>query len=436
MVTRRHTSLRARQGLSLLELLLAVTMVSILIITAFLSFQGYIEEARKVSTLNRMDALRKALETWSSDHQRDYPTYDLRPLLGRYIPSDEADGWGNDFVVDRYFMRILSRGPNGILETSVPGLEESPLLGSGGDDLVQEAQENGRLVLQGAGLYSVRPDGRRLVELAAGITGGDLSPGGGAFVYANNSGAPADVMWRDWLSQDDTVGDYDLSNDSVSPTISLTWFGNAFFPGNWGSVSIAPDGIHVAALQDNGGTPRIIVGELVHPAEGQGAPPYQVLEDVGGLFANGINTRMTWDRRGGLLYLEAFNAGDRYLVKVNSAPGSRITTPTWGKTPGVVIQGLDQCVTRDRFVFIKDAKTIIASATGSTVTSMAVTGGDTAAAISRRGDAVAVFGGGEVWIWWPDRPVAPANPGNPYRVLDSATVTSLGLGAIVQLRWR
>ena len=47
--------------------------------------------------------------SWAADHARGYPTYDLNPLLGRYIPSTERDGWGNDFVVDRYIAPDIER---------------------------------------------------------------------------------------------------------------------------------------------------------------------------------------------------------------------------------------------------------------------------------------------------------------------------------------
>lgn len=422
----------SRAGLSLIELLIAVSMMAILVVTAVMMWDQYIDEARVVSTKNRMDAIRKALETWKADNQRLYPSNDLAPLLGRYLPGDEMDGWGNDFVIDRFFLRVLSRGANSVLETPVPGHPESMALGEGGDDYILDAQENGRLVvLSGAGpsdLLVMNPDGSGVTTLLQGIQGGDVSPGGGLVVHTNGSD-----FFRELLTEDNALGEIDPYTGDVTSAVGMPWLTSSLPAGGaFGSLSLAPDGVHVAFLQNAPGETRLHVGEVVDPALGTGAETHTVIEvPTGAPLTHGHRTRISWDRSGGRLYLNGNDGSDDYILQLGSSPGSRLTTPVYGKSAGVNFESIEACATRDRLTFVRDGVTVIAGSTGATVTSRNVSGvGDAISRFNRQGSAVVVAGSDDsVWIWWASIPDIPG--ANPYRVLAPGSV-----GAIRDLRWR
>lgn len=418
----------------MIELLVALIMISILMVSAFMSWGSYVDEARRVSTLNRLDGLRKALESWAADNPRGYPTYDLNPLLGRYIPTSEEDGWGNDFLVDRYMLRIISRGANGVLDTPIPGWEEGPLGGYGGDDMVQQAQENGRIVLVGAnGMYMVRPDGTYFIGLAEGASWGDISPGGGAVVWGDGTG-----YLRDWISDSESIGSYDLTSDSVADSINMTWFTDPFGNTGWGTIALAPDGLHVAAFHTAPGGIELIVGEIVDPAESVSAPPYRVTTFVPAQLDGGAFGRIAWGRRSGTLYVNNKEGGDVKIARLNAAPRSAGTTLSWG-VADVNTPSVDVCATGERFTFVTDGKAVVASGTGSILTSSTVgPGTPLKVAFNRRCDAVAVVDDADnLFLWWPDRPMepAPGGEGNPFLVLDGSTVSG-SVGAIADVRWR
>jgi type II secretory pathway pseudopilin PulG len=419
----------SRTGLSLIELLIAVSMMSILIVTAFMSWGSYIDEARLVSTKNRMDTIRKALETWRADHQRPYPDYSIRPLLGRYLPSDEEDGWGNDFIIDPYFLRVFSRGANGILDSSIPGHGESVSGMNGGDDLVAAAQENGRLVLLlGGSLTVVKPDGSYMGGIAGGVTGGDVASGGGVYVYTDGT-----KFFREYVTEANVAGTYDPSTDTTSEPVEMTWITDPPIPAGpgWGTVSLSPDGVHLATLRQEGGRNRLYVGEISGPVFGAGASTYEVINfPVGGPLSSNQFTDIAWTRDGGSIDLVG-SGTNLYVLRVNSAPGSRLTTPSWGKVAGVNVMSVDHCATRDRSVTVRDGVTTISAGPGAIVASATISGGgaDALARFNRQGDAVAIVGTDlSVWIWWPDR---LSEPGNPYMVFAPGE-----LGAISGLRWR
>lgn len=437
----------------MIELLVAMVMISFLMVSAFLSWGSYVEDARKVSTLNRMDGIRKALEAWGADHTRGYPRYDLNPLLGRYLPNTEGDGWGNDFVIDRYMMRVISRGPNGVLNTPIPGVPEgwvpedvvADYDGNGvsgdandrwlmnQDDFVQEARENGRLVLVGSSdVYMVRPDGTHLKPLASGALWGDLSPGGGAVVWGDGT-----MYERDWLSESDDLGTIDQEGLPVS-SVPMTWFSTPFGNNGWGTISIAPDGVHLAAFRAGGGGVQLVVGELVDPNESVSAPTFGVATFPMGVIDGDQYGRIAWGRRSGTLYVNNKEGSDVKIAKINAAPRSRETTYSWGVVDGNT-PSVDVCGTRERFVFIHDGKAVLASGSGSFLTSSAVSAGTPVkVAVNRRCDSVAVLDDSDnLYLWWPDRPIdpAPGGEGNPFLVL-SGTEVANSVGAVSEMRWR
>lgn len=410
-------------------------MISVLMVSAFMSWGSYVDEARKVSTLNRMDGIRKALETWNADHSRGYPTYDLEPLLGRYIPNTEGDGWGNDFLVDRYLMRIISRGRDGVLDTPIPGWEEGPLGGYGGDDLIQSAQENGRVVIVGSnGLYMIQPDGTHFLPLVDGASWGDVAPGGGAVIWADGS----DLL-RDWVDESDSFGAMDIASGSIEPSLPMTWFTDKFGSTGWGTLSIAPDGFHVAAFRLDGGQIQLISGELVDPSISASAPPYLVTTFSLTELEGSHRGRLAWDRRSTALWVNSRISGNTLPTRINSSPNSAPTTYGWTPTPVSNTFSIDTCATGSRFAFLHDNTAYLTSATGTPIATWSVPSGfGKLVALNRKCDAMVVVNNSDdLYIWWPKRPMSPdpGGEGNPFLLIDGATLTG-EVGTVHEVRWR
>lgn len=120
--------LRAR-GLSLLEILIVVTIISAMATIAIPSLIKAIDRSRQSSTMADMRTIGSALERYAVDHL-SYPTVtdtlDLRPALEpeyvKQLPS--IDGWGHPFVFEvddqgsSYTLR--SPGKDGTLQTAAP----------------------------------------------------------------------------------------------------------------------------------------------------------------------------------------------------------------------------------------------------------------------------------------------------------------------------
>lgn len=436
--------------MSLIEILISMTIVALLSVVAYLQYQGFVEQARHMSTVNRLDAIRKAMEAWRGDHQGDYPTRDLQPLLGRYLPSDEDDGWGFDFIIDPYFLRVISRGPNARLDTFAPGHPETPTVDAftddpfpgptrqdklanaiaGSDDLVAGIANMGRLVIVGTSARVVmNPDGARRAGLP-GNAGADQAPGGGLLVYASGPN-----LWRDWIDEQGSIGEFDLkTQEAVPPTRISTWIvGTA--GNNWGTVAIAPDGYHMAALQPAPGGFALVVGEIVSAGEGQGAASHTVTTFPALL--GGAMAHLSWDRTSSRLFT---NDPSGAVIAIYSSAGSQPQIPTWGSlaTHGTGTWNPDFCPTRDRLAFVRDGATQVANAiTGAVLKQHQVSSpsDDKFVAWSRTGDALAVVGDdGSLRIWWPDRTLGD---GNPFRVggglLPSLTPV---VGTVTHLRWR
>lgn len=457
MIPPRRFAPRARRGLSLVELLFAISMISILVVTAYLNLQDNIEEARMVSSLNRLDQMRKALEAWAADHQEPYPTTDIEPLLGRYLPGREDDGWGNDFVVDPFFMRLISRGKNARLDTQVPGSPElwfppEQAMNHESDDLVAAVGHVGRLFMTvpGQGVFQFAGDGSDLTQVAASPAADvDQAPGGGVVVWSIGT----DLI-RDWMNETGGLGESRQVTVGTSQTLyeavpaeSLTANFNGPGGASYGSVCMAPDGYHLAALQENtAGNVHLLVGEVLSQSEDQGARAQVVTTFAPG---SDLLAPLRWDRNSSKL-VTLDTSGN--VVQLFTSPGAKPIIPYWGDTnapaSNVAATSVDLCVTRDRMVINRGGATEIRNGlTGGLVplngqqpapTTAGVNprqisaGGDTLATWNRRGDAVAIVGsGGQLWLWWPDRADGPGNPFLLHPNLD----TLLG-GLPSQIKWR
>lgn len=462
-------------------------MISYLMATAYLTMQDQVEEGKVTSTLNRLDTLRKALSTWVTDNQRPYPKYDVQPLVGRYIAKSEVDAYGQDFIVDPYFLRVLSRGKDGLIGTAVPFLGEeleeriwtenliAPTESVSLDDMVVEATTMGRIVITGpgGGLWTIRPDGTDLVSVTGQGTYGDIGPGGtGILVY--ESGA-AGVPLRHWTDERGREGEFDpagLRDGNGDPVLdsegnpigkdseaeAMTWVSTAplgngtvdFSGATFGSMAIAPDGIRFGFLVDTGGTQYLGVGDLAAPLEDEANSTFVVTQFPGagdGVLLDGTSTPLSWDREGRFLYTTVSHSSGARVHRYASSPNSYSTTPSWGKIASDNVQYADFGRSTDRIAYLRNNTTMVlslgappsyADVAGSggdllaptPATGAVPSGSDQRLALSPRGDAIAVLGTDDnLYVWWPDR-----SDKNRLRIF-AGVAAELG-GAVESIHWR
>lgn len=153
-----------RAGTSLVELMIAITILAILARFAYISYRELIPDAKSSRVQHDLRTLADALSTYNRDHPNEpYSSFKLDDLKGRYIDEVPIDPWADDFVVDPVFQRVVSRGPDQKLQTVIPGFEECPSKASEGDDIFCSFGELGYISFISDGyLRRMAPDGTHL----------------------------------------------------------------------------------------------------------------------------------------------------------------------------------------------------------------------------------------------------------------------------------
>ncbi|MBI4863217.1 MAG: hypothetical protein HY815_23560, partial [Candidatus Riflebacteria bacterium] len=131
----KPTRLTRRLAMSLIELLAAVSIITILTGAAFLDYRSQIPAAKEDRVRHDLATIADALSTYNRDNPTAlYSTNDLEALRGRYLDELQVDPYGSDFIVDPFLQRVISSGPDQQLQTIVPGYAGSPQRSSFGDD--------------------------------------------------------------------------------------------------------------------------------------------------------------------------------------------------------------------------------------------------------------------------------------------------------------
>ena len=154
-------------GLSLIELLISIAIVAALSGVAYMAYSGYISGSKKTVARTTMRKLVEAVQAYNSDHARPYCTSTLRNLLGPYLSEIPQDPWEQDYIVDYFFGRIVTKGPNVELETFVPYHPFYRLVRTdpSADDLRMEYQHLGLIACQSdPALMVMQADGNRPSE--------------------------------------------------------------------------------------------------------------------------------------------------------------------------------------------------------------------------------------------------------------------------------
>lgn len=172
------TALRRTSGLSLVELLVAVTIVTILASGAYVGYQSYVPEAQEQRARHDLETLASALQTYDRDHSSaPYSKYGVDDLKGRYVDEVPADPWGADFVVDPVMRRVICTGPDKKLQTAVPGFTDSPARTDVlSDDIRRPYSEQGLISYVADGTLSwISPDGSGREGILSGLGAGSAS---------------------------------------------------------------------------------------------------------------------------------------------------------------------------------------------------------------------------------------------------------------------
>jgi Tol biopolymer transport system component/type II secretory pathway pseudopilin PulG len=197
-----------RAGLSLLEIMGAIVMVAILTGFAYGIYYNHIPQAQTDRAVHDLTTLAQALATYARDNADTLTTTSpitLSDLRGRYIDDVPPDPWGSEYTVDPFFQRIVSRGPNGKLETLVPALRasgESPeATAEGSDDYARTWGVYGTIAfVSGGSLYTMRPDGSRVIPVTGNMSEGDsasLSPDRSRFLISRAGKLSVLTLGRD-----------------------------------------------------------------------------------------------------------------------------------------------------------------------------------------------------------------------------------------------
>jgi len=137
-----------RKAFSLVELLIVVTIISVLTGAALPFVSEYLEDARNAKAKNDLDELARAITAFETVNGTDYSDTSGNALIGRYIQRIPIDPWGVPYSFasanESNGATVYSHGPD-----HLPGTN---------DDIVQSYK--GKLAIVSAKWFDVNGDGR------------------------------------------------------------------------------------------------------------------------------------------------------------------------------------------------------------------------------------------------------------------------------------
>ncbi len=181
----------AHRAFTLLELTIAVVMISILSLTAYTSYLDSTDEARLIAAAKDFRQIREALRLYNEDHfQSPYALYDTSALFGRYLTRSPVDPWLSEYIVDPFMGRIISRGPDGTLQTEIVGHPEAVDQQRFNDDLIEVYAPQGNLActVGGSGRFYTLDEISGSGEVIASIDAFSSTPDRGAVIIARSGG--------------------------------------------------------------------------------------------------------------------------------------------------------------------------------------------------------------------------------------------------------
>lgn len=325
------TRARGRRGFSLIELTVAILMVAVLSLGAFWSYTREVDTTRVVACHRDLRHLREALRLYNEDHfQTPYATNDLQGLFGRYLSSIPRDPWTADYLVDPFLGRLVSRGPNGLLETSIVGSTETPS-DQGADDVIEVYEPQGVLACVVGGvarLYTVDSpeaaiDAQNNVDAfgAAPDCGVGLSVAGGKLQFLQNLLSSA--VPQELAAAPAALAELRLSPDgrryvAVSADRSGLWVGPASSAAASGpamKLYSASSGVQLSVPSWGRDGQEVALatsgGEVWRMAVGAGAQPTVLTTDAA---RDTVKNAPSWSADGKWIAYVAQNPGEVHLV--------------------------------------------------------------------------------------------------------------------------
>lgn len=178
--------------MSLVELMIAVSIISILGVFAALQYRSYLPSAQEERVEHDLKILADAVATHDRDNpSSQYRAFDLEPLVGRYLDHTMVDPWGNPYVVDPFFGRVISLGPDDLRQQPIPGytldtMDAKP----DSDDFSRDYRSPGMIsFIAGGALYAMYPDGLPYWQVDVGYganDSADLAPTRDRWVATKN----------------------------------------------------------------------------------------------------------------------------------------------------------------------------------------------------------------------------------------------------------
>lgn len=104
---------RVPQGFSLIEIVLGLTIMSILVGVTVTTYQDSAARAREQVARDESKAVASAIQRWQLENQRAYPFQSVLPLIPRYVKNVGNDPWSKGYRVDTKQKIVYSFGPNG-----------------------------------------------------------------------------------------------------------------------------------------------------------------------------------------------------------------------------------------------------------------------------------------------------------------------------------
>lgn len=104
-----------RIAFSFVELILAMVVLTLLVSIGISEWGVYQNRSRHDIAVQKLKTISDAIQRYQLEHNTaKYPYPDITPLVGTYIEQDEADPWGNEYLVNTQTGAVYSCGGDGV----------------------------------------------------------------------------------------------------------------------------------------------------------------------------------------------------------------------------------------------------------------------------------------------------------------------------------
>jgi type II secretory pathway pseudopilin PulG len=101
------------QGFSIVEIMIGLTIMSLLVGVTITTFGDSAQRARETIAKDESKAIASAIQRWQLENHRTYPFGSILPLVPRYLKNVTSDPWKSLYRVDSVKKIVYSFGPDG-----------------------------------------------------------------------------------------------------------------------------------------------------------------------------------------------------------------------------------------------------------------------------------------------------------------------------------